>query len=200
MQYRIIVIMIFSTILIGCMDGESKEKETDYEATKKIVVDILQTEDGRKAIQEAIHDEEMKKELVIQSDIVKQSINELLNSTDGAKVWAEFFNDTTFAESFIKSTEESQMELYKKLMYDPDFQKQMLALLQNPEITNQIMTTMKSQQFREHLAETIEQIINSPLFLAEMEKVLLKAVEEEKKEAESSEKEKEESKEEEENL
>lgn len=189
-----VLLIILTTILNGCADGDTSKKETDYESTKKIVVDILQTEDGRKAIQEAIHDEDMKKELVIQSDIVKSSINETFNSEDGTKMWTRLFEDPTFVEQFVKSTEEGQKKLMKSLMYDATFQKKMLELFQNPEMMKQTLTVVKGQQFREYLEETIQESLSSPLFLAKIERTLLKAVEEEKEKEEKEEKEKKEEK------
>ena len=37
----------------------------DYEETKKMVVDILKTDDGKKAIQQVMSDEKMKSELIM---------------------------------------------------------------------------------------------------------------------------------------
>src|SRR5690625_2983540 len=77
-----------------------------------------------------------------------------------------------------------QKKLFKTLMNDADFQKQMIELLQNPEITEQTLTLMKSQQFREHLEKTIQQTIESPLFQSKIQETLLKAAsKKEKKES-----------------
>src|SRR5699024_9522986 len=144
------------------------------------------TEDGKKAIQEVIADEKMKKELVIQSEIVKDSINETLVSQDGTEMWTNLFKDPSFVDGFVKSTEDGQKELMKSLMHDAQFQKQMIDLFQNPEMRKQTLTVMKGQQFREHLDETIQQTLDSPLFQAKIEKTLLKAAEMKKKEDEKS--------------
>lgn len=174
-QFLLLTVFIF--FLIGCIEEEEK-KGTDYETTKKIVVDILQTEDGKKAIQEAISDEEMKQELVIQSDIVKESINQLLDSNEGVEMWTHLFEDPAFVEGFVKSTEESQKKMMNQLMVDAEFQEKMLDLLQNPEIMKQTLKVVKSQQFREHLDKIVQENLNSPLFLAKVEETLLKAAEE----------------------
>lgn len=176
---KLLLFIVLIITLSGCMDGESQQKDLDYESTKKIVVDILQTEDGRKAIQEAILDEDMKKELVIQSDIVKSSIDDNLNSKKSIEMWTQLFEDPSFVENYVKSTEDSQKKLLKNLMHDAEFQKQMLELLQNPEMKKQTLSVIKGQDFREHLEETIHESLSSPLFLAKIEKTLLEAVEKE---------------------
>src|SRR5699024_9836553 len=103
-------IVLLAVALSGCAEGTAENKETNYEATKKMVVDILQTEDGKKAIQEVIADEKMKKELVIQSEIVKDSINETLVSQDGTEMWTNLFKDPSFVDGFVKSTEDGHKE------------------------------------------------------------------------------------------
>lgn len=185
-RFYLLVTIVFTGLLVSCAAEQNDVKEINYESTKKIVVDILQTEDGKKAIQEAILDEEMKKELVIQSDIVKQSITDALHSEKGIDMWTRFFEEPDFAEAFIKSTADGQKELMKQLMHDATFQKQMIELLQNPELKKQTLSVMRGQQFREHLEKVIQESINSPLFLAKIEKTLLKAVEEEKKKDDES--------------
>ena len=177
-RFYIIAIISFVIILFaGCGDNNAAKKDSDYDQTKNMVVDILQTEDGKKALQEIIADDKMKQHLVMESDVVKDSITEALVSEKGAKMWQNLFEDPTFVESFNKSMEEEQKKLFKSLMNDSEFQKQMLELLQNPEISNQTLSLLKSQQFRGHLEETIQQTLDTPTFQAKMQDILLKAAE-----------------------
>ncbi|MEN2769068.1 spore germination lipoprotein GerD [Ornithinibacillus xuwenensis] len=168
-------------LLMSACGGEAATKETDYDTTKKMVVDILQTEDGKKALGEILADEKMQQQLVIDSAAVKQSINETLTSDKGTEMWKKLFEDPKFVESYYKSIEEDQKKLMKSLMSDAEYQKQMLDILQNPEMTEQTLQTLKSQQFRAHLEETIQQTLESPLFQAKIQEILLKAAEEQSK-------------------
>ncbi|RDW21909.1 spore gernimation protein GerD [Oceanobacillus arenosus] len=178
----ITIIGLCLIILAACSGGQgSSNSEGDYEKTKKMVVDILQTEEGKKALGETLADEKMKQELVIQSDVVKKAINETLVSDKGAEMWATLFKDPKFVEGYAKSMEEEQKKLMKSLMSDAEYQKLMLELLQNPEITEQNLTLLKSQQFRSHLEETIQQTLETPLFQAKIQEILLKAAEEQAK-------------------
>ena len=179
--YSMVLICLFIAFLSACGGGESSGKEGEYDTTKKMVVDILQTEDGKKALQEIMADEKMKQELVIQSDVVKKAINETLVSEKGSQMWNTLFKDPKFVEGYAKSMEDEQKKLMKSLMSDADYQKQMLELLQNPEITDQILSVLKSQQFRSHLEETIQQTLETPLFQAKIQEILLKAAEEQGK-------------------
>ncbi|MEC5425976.1 spore germination lipoprotein GerD [Virgibacillus sp. C22-A2] len=181
---RLFLILIsgLSIILISaCNGGNASGEEADYEKTKKMVVDILQTEDGKKALGEVMADEKLKQELVIQSDVVKDSINETLVSEKGKEMWTKLFEDPKFVEGYAKSMEDEHKKLMKSLMNDSDYQAQMLELLQNPEITDQMLSVLKSQQFRSHLEETIQQTLETPLFQAKIQEILLKAAEEQSK-------------------
>ena len=178
---------LFILILTSaCTEDAKSSKETDYDATKKMVVDILQTEDGKKALKELMTDEEMKKELIIDSDVVKNAIDQVLISEKGKEMWSALFKDPTFVENFAKSITEEQKKLMKALMNDAEFQKQMLELLQDPEMTKQMMGLMKSQEFRSHLEETIQQTLETPLFQAKIKEILLKAAEKQGEEQEQS--------------
>src|SRR5699024_3607370 len=110
-------------------------------------------------------------------NIVKKSITDALVSDQGTQMWQKLFEDPSFVDSFNKSIAEEQKKLFKSLMNDSEFQKQMLDLMQNPEIANQTLSIMKSQQFREHLEETIQQTLDTPTFQAKMQDILLKAAE-----------------------
>ncbi|AXI07660.1 spore gernimation protein GerD [Oceanobacillus zhaokaii] len=178
----ITIIGLCLIVLTACSGGEaSSNSEGDYEKTKKMVVDILQTEDGKKAVSKILADEKMKQELVIQSDVVKKAINETLVSEKGAEMWSTLFKDPKFVEGYAKSMEDEQKKLMKNLMSDAEYQKLMLELLQNPEITEQNLTLLKSQQFRSHLEETIQQTLETPTFQAKIQEILLKAAEEQAK-------------------
>lgn len=191
MRQTMFLLFICLTLLFtsACGGEANSGNENNYDGTKKMVVDILQTEDGKKALVELMTDEKIKKELVIESDVVKDSINSALASEKGTEMWGKLFEDPSFVEKFAKSMEEEQKGLMKQLMNDADYQKQMLELLQNPEIDEQMLKVMKSQQFRAHLEETIQSTLETPLFQAKMTEVLLKAAEKQGKEKGEQEKE-----------
>lgn len=170
--------MICMIVLFGAgCSGNNAMKEMDYDQTKKMVVDILQTDEGKKALQDVISEDKMKQHLVMESDVVKEAITQALVSKKGEEMWKKLFEDPKFVESFNKSISEEQKKMFKSLMNDAEFQKQMLELLQDPEMSKQTLTLLKSQQFRGHLEETIQQTLDNPLFQAKMEKLLLKAAE-----------------------
>src|SRR5699024_12156879 len=82
------IIFLLSVLLMSSCTAESAN-ETEYDTTKKMVVDIIQTDDGKKALKDIMNDEDTKKQIVIESDTVKKSINDVMASEKGAKMWTE---------------------------------------------------------------------------------------------------------------
>ena len=174
--------LLFIVFLVtACGGNQSGQEQTDYEQTKKMVVDILQTEDGKKALMEILKEEQLKQELVIESDVVKSSINEALVSDKGKEMWKTLFEDPSFVKGYTDAIQDEQTKWLKDMMNDAEYQEKMLELLQNPEISAMILSLLKSQQFRSHLEETIQQTLETPLFQAKIQEILLKAAEEQAK-------------------
>lgn len=190
MLRRILTVIVgLAVVFMGACSATESAQNTEYEKTKKMVVDILQTDDGKEALQELMSDEDMKEQLIIESDTLKESVNNALSSEKGAEMWKNLFEDPAFVEQFANSMSKEQEKLMKRLMHDADYQEQMLELLQDPEMTEQMLKVMKSQEFRSHLEDTIQQTIDTPLFQTKMKEVLLKAAEkqEDKEEQEGQE-------------
>ena len=99
--------------------------------------------------------EKIKQELVIQSDVVKSSINEALVSDKGKEMWKSLFEDPGFVKGFTEAIKDEQTKWMKDLLKDAEYQEQMLELLQNPEISEMILTILKSQQSRANIEEII---------------------------------------------
>lgn len=177
---RILSITIISLMMIimGACSDDNTTKEADYQKTKKMVVDILQTEDGQNALSEILAEDDMKEKLVIDSEAVDESITDVLDSDKGKEMWARLFNDSSFVKSYAESMSDEQEELMKKLMNDSDFQEQMLELMQNPTVNEQMLSVLKGQEFRSHLEEVIQETLETPLFQEKIATILLEAAEE----------------------
>ncbi|HZW67202.1 MAG TPA: spore germination lipoprotein GerD [Pseudogracilibacillus sp.] len=179
---RLITILFFcitTVILISC--GNPPQKEADYEQTKQMMVDILKTDEGKKALIDIISDDKLKQHLVIDAEIVQDTISETLVSNEGKEMWKQLFADPKFLSNFYESIAEEQEKMFKHLMTDAHFQKQMMELLQDPEMAKQTLALLKSQQFREHLEQLITETIDNPLYRAKLQKELDKKEKEDSK-------------------
>jgi spore germination protein D len=172
----LILLVVFG--ITGCAQTEAGSKELDYEETKKMVVDILKTDDGKKALQEVMADDGMKEKLVMDQAIVTASIEQALTSDKGTEYWKKQFEDPKFAEAFAKSMQKQHEELLKNLMKDPEYRSMLIEILKDPELTKEVTTLMKSNEYRTHLQKVMTETFESPLYKAKIEDLLLKAASE----------------------
>jgi len=188
-----LLITLCFTLLIstGCLKNDSNSDEHSYDTTKKMVLDIIQTDDGKKALVEVLSEEELKSALILDNDVVKETITGVLNSEEGVETWSKYFSDSTFAQEFAASMEDNHKSLINNLMTDAEFQKHILEVLQNPEISMQMVAALKSQQFREDVEKSIEEALEAPAFQEKITETILKAAEQQGSEKEKSGKEEE---------
>jgi spore germination protein D len=184
---RLLLLSFMIIALSGCTGAEESAGEMDYEQTKKMVVDILKTDDGKKAIQDVMADEKMQEKLVMDQKIVTQTIEKTLTSEKGQDFWKKAFEDAKFAESIAKSMKKENETLLKNLMKDPEYRGMMIEILKDPELEKELSNVLKSKEYREHLQQVISETFESPLFKVKMQAILIKAAEEIKGETKSGE-------------
>ncbi|MCA1024317.1 spore germination lipoprotein GerD [Halobacillus litoralis] len=177
-RLRILLPVLILVFLAACNGSSGASEQADYDTTKKMMVDILKSDDGKKAMTEVLSDEEMQQSMALESEVVSQAVQQTLVSEEGKAFWSKLFSDPTFVQEFSKVLEDQQKELMKGLMKDAEYQKLMIELYKNPEMMEQMVTVMQGQKFKAHLETTIEETLNSPVFQAKMTETLLKAAEE----------------------
>lgn len=162
-------------LITGCGQVESSNNQMDYDQTKKMVVDILKTDDGKKAIQELMAEDKLKQQLVMDQAVVAETIEKTLTSEKGTDFWKKSFEDPKFAESIAKSMKKENEKLLKTLMKDPEYQGMMVEVLKDPELEKEVLNVLKSQKYREHLQTVITETFESPLFKAKIQDIIIKA-------------------------
>lgn len=177
-RLRILLPILILVFLAACNGSSGASEQADYDTTKKMMVDILKSDDGKKAMTEVLSDEEMQQSMALESEVVSQAVQQTLISEEGKAFWSKLFSDPTFVQEFSKVLEDQQKELMKGLMKDAEYQKLMIELYKNPEMMEQMVTVMQGQKFKAHLETAIEETLNSPVFQAKMTETLLKAAEE----------------------
>ena len=60
-------------------------------------------------------------------------------------------------------------------MNDPEYRGMMIEVFKEPEIQKEMADALKSKEYREHLQKVISETIESPLFKAKIQELLLKA-------------------------
>ena len=177
-KLRLLLPSLLIILITGCAQGDTGGKQMDYEQTKKMVVDILKTDDGKKAIKELMEDDKIKQHLVMDQKIVSDTIEKTLISDKGTEFWKKSFEDPKFAESIAKSMKKENEKLLKDLMKDPEYRDMMIEVLQDPELEKGVTKVLKSKEYREHLQTVVKETFESPLFKAKIQDILLKAADE----------------------
>jgi spore germination protein D len=167
-------------LLTSCSPDPTSGGQIDYEETKKMVVDILKTDDGKKAIQDVMSDEKMKEKLVMDQQVVSDTIQQTLTSEKATEFWKKTFSDPKFAQGVAKNMRPENEKLLKELMNDPEYRGMMIEVFKEPEIQKEMADALKSKEYREHLQKVISETVESPLFKVKIQELLLKATEETK--------------------
>ncbi|WP_042353131.1 spore germination lipoprotein GerD [Bacillus massiliigorillae] len=179
MKYRLAFLtLLMFYVLVGCAQKEASTEKTNYEETKKMVVDILKTDEGKKAIQEIMTDDKTKQNLVMDQATVTQAIEKNLTSDKAKKFWEKAFKDPKFAAAYAKSLEEEHKKLLKDLMKDPDYVSKVMEIWQDPEMQKELTKILKSKKVTEEFKKSIIETVDSPLVKAKLQDILLKAAEE----------------------
>ncbi|MED0679218.1 spore germination lipoprotein GerD [Aneurinibacillus thermoaerophilus] len=169
-KYVLSSILLAAVLVTGCSGGQQKEKSasSDYKETKQMVIDILKTKEGQKAIHEAMNE--------------RSSTQSVQRAGQGGgeemKIQAhEMMQDPKFAVSMAKAMQEQNKKLLKDLMKEPEYQKMMLDIMKDPEYQKLVLETMKSPAYRQQTMSVMKDALQSPMFRLEMIQLAQKAQE-----------------------
>ncbi|MCQ6281397.1 spore germination lipoprotein GerD [Bacillus sp. EB600] len=175
---RALLLLMIVAGLTSCSSDTGGGGQIDYDQTKKMVVDILKTDDGKKAIQDVMTDDKMKEKLVMDQKVVSDTIQQTLTSDKATEFWKKTFSDPKFAQGVAKNMRTENESLLKALMNDPEYRNMMTEVFKEPEIQKEMADALKSKDYRAHLQTVISETMESPLFKAKIEDILLKAASE----------------------
>lgn len=164
--------------LTSCSPKNSSA-QPDYNETKQLVLDILQTKEGKKAIHQVLSDEESQKKMILEAPEVKKVVQETLLSEENKKKLEELMSDPEFVKEYAKQLEEQHKQMIKNLMKDPDYQTSMQEILKDPEMEKQFLELTKSKEFRQQTMTIMKEAMQSPYFRLELLQLMSKVAEEE---------------------
>ncbi len=170
--------MLTFLLLTSCSTGGQSESQPSYEQIKEMVKDIMQTEDGQKAIQTSLKNEEIKKQLMFNGDEVKTTIEDTLLSEKGVSTFQKMIDDPKFSAKLAKALQKENEKVQKDLMKDPEYQKMLIDVMKDPEFEKNMLELMKSSSYRKQMMTVIKESLQSPLFQEDLLKLLSKAQEE----------------------
>lgn len=174
----ILIIGLLFTFLTSCAAAENANQPPDYESMKKMMVDMLKTDEGKEAIQEILADEEVRKELVLEDTFIKDTIQKTLTSKDGQTFWTEAIKDPEFAKTYSETMQAENEKMIKTLMKDPQYQTMLIEVLQDPEMETALLELMKAKEYRQQMMTVISDAFESPYFVARINEILMGIAEE----------------------
>lgn len=182
-------LLLVLMILASCgTDNQATQSQTGgYKDTKTMVLDILKTEDGRKAIQTAIErtnviaqsEGQMKLLSTGDSQQIQLAVKDVLTDTTNNKFLQNVITDPKFAGQFAKAIQKDTKQLQKELMKDPEYQKTLMDAMKNPDFEKMLMDAMKGPQYRSQMKTVMQESLQSPLFRLELMNLMKKVLEEE---------------------
>jgi spore germination protein D len=180
---RIVPVFLILFLLISCGSNSQQSSQGQqtqgYKDTKTMVIDVLKTTEGQKAIQEAgktNQDPTMKLLSTGDGQQIQMAVKDILTNPMGSKMIEKTMTDPKFAGDFAKTIQQNNKQIHKDLMKDPDYQKSMLEVMNNPEYQKLIMTTMKNTVYRQQMMNVIQESMQSPLFKMQLMDLLKKVV------------------------
>jgi len=170
-----------SILLSSCGGGSGGQaqgsSQPDYKSVKDMVLDILQTEEAKKSIAKMMQDEKFQQSIMMDPETMRTTMIQSIANPNNPQI-KEAFKDPKFTSTLAKAMKDEHKQLMKDLMKDPEYQKEMLAITKDPEFQKGMMDLMKSSAYRKQTMQIMKEALQSPLFQAEMMKLMTKATEE----------------------
>ncbi|WP_281884112.1 spore germination lipoprotein GerD [Paenibacillus sp. YYML68] len=183
-SHYLIPAVLLAGLLSACgsdTQGSSGGGMNTYKDTKSMVLDILKTEDGQKAIQEATIQADSKLQLLSAGDTqqLQLAVKDVLVDTDNNKFLQKMIKDPKFAGQFAKAIQSDTKNLQKDLMKDPEYQKALLAAMKGPEYETMMLDVLKTPSARTQIKALIQESMQSPLVKLELMELMKKVLEDE---------------------
>ncbi|AET57513.1 spore germination protein GerD [Paenibacillus terrae HPL-003] len=202
------MICVLGVALTGCgSDQSSSPPQNSYKEMKTMVVDILKSDDGKKAVEEALTGESssskegksgqdsesggsgggssgggmgMKMIMPTQSaEQMKIAVKDTLVSPEYKKEIEKIMTDPRFAGEFAKAINSQSKQLHMQLIKDPSYQKSIEAMLKSPELTKMYMDLTKTPEYRKQSMTVMHDAMQNPIFRLEVMNLLKTVVQEE---------------------
>ena len=92
--------------LTSCSETNTEASKDNYSDTKKIIVDVLKSDEGKKAIEDILADESVKTELIMNQEDITKTIETTLTSDKEKQFWENAFKDPKFVKAVCERYKE----------------------------------------------------------------------------------------------
>lgn len=171
--------LLLNTFACAAQPQQTSGSSPDYSSIKKMVVDMLKTDEGKQALKDTLQSEEFKKDLILDNSTVKQTIIDTMTSDKSKAFWTTLVEDPAFSAKLAKAMESENKTMLQQLMKDPTYQGSMMSILKSPEMEQNYLDLMETKPFRQQMQKTLIETMQSPLFATQLEDALKKVVQNE---------------------
>ncbi|MBT2292365.1 spore gernimation protein [Paenibacillus albidus] len=174
----------------GGEQSSSSSGQMGYKEMKTMVVDILKSDDGKKAVEEALSspssDSEgggggisMKMMPLQTTEEIKMAVKDTLTAPEYQKEIEKIMTDPQFAGDFAKAINKESKELHLQLIKDPTYQKSVQEIMKSPEVAKMFLDLTKTSDYRKQSMTIMQDAMQNPLFRMEVLGLLKTVVQEE---------------------
>ncbi|SMF69214.1 spore germination protein D [Paenibacillus uliginis N3/975] len=182
-----------AALLTACgSDQGYSSQQLGYKETKSMVVDILKTDEGKKAVEEALRggsggssgggsggSMSMKMLTAQSGEQIRTAVKDTLVSEEYKKELEKIMTDPQFAGDFAKAISSESKQLHMQLIKDPTYQKSMQDIMKSPEVMKAFLDLTKTPDYRKQSMTVMQEAMQNPLFRMEVLQLLKTVVQEE---------------------
>ncbi|MBA9087381.1 spore germination protein D [Fontibacillus solani] len=199
------ILLILPLAACGSEQSSSSSSGGGYKETKSMVIDILKTDEGKKAIYEALSSPQsssssgsegsasgsegsgsssgggtgIKMLMTPQSsDQVRMAVKDTITSPEYKKEIEKIMTDPRFAGDFAKAINSQSKQLHLDLIKDPTYQKSINEMMKSPEMMKMFLDLTKTTDFRKQSMTVMQESMQSPIFKMEVMELLKTVVQE----------------------
>ncbi|AJS60244.1 spore germination lipoprotein GerD [Paenibacillus sp. IHBB 10380] len=180
------LLFVLTVTLSACGSEQSSSSQGSYKETKTMVVDILKSDEGKKAVEEALSGGGtssggmgMKMVSAQSSEEIRTAVKDTLTAPEYKKELEKIMKDPKFAGDFAKAISSENKKLHQELIKDPTYQKAVSEIMKSPEMMKMFLDLTKTPDYRKQSMAVMQEAMQNPLFRMEVMDILKSVVKEE---------------------
>ncbi|WP_150275565.1 spore germination lipoprotein GerD [Paenibacillus tepidiphilus] len=169
-------------------EQSSSSGQMGYKEMKTMVVDILKSDEGKKAVEEALGGGSgsegssglsMKMMPMQTTEEIRLAVKDTITAPEYQKEIEKIMTDPQFAGDFAKAVNSQSKELHLQLIKDPTYQKSVAEIMKTPEMMKMFLDLTKTPDYRKQSMTIMQEAMQNPLFRMEVLGLLKTVVQDE---------------------
>ena len=181
--------LVMALTACGGEQSSSSSGQGGYKEMKTMVVDILKSDEGKKAVEEALSTPSsgegsasglsMKMMPMQTTEQIRIAVKDTITAPEYQKEIEKIMTDPQFAGEFAKAINTQSKELHLQLIKDPTYQKSVEEIMKSPEMMKMFLDLTKTSDYRKQSMTIMQEAMQNPLFRMEVLDLLKTVVQDE---------------------